>query len=421
MKNLYTFIVAFFLVNGTMAQWFPVVTDTTATFDNLFFTSVSEGYMSNGASILKTTDGGLNWVMQFNDPISGYAGMGSIFFIDSNTGFAIEGAMYSSWGGHSLVLKTTDGGANWVGIDTSDYYLKSVFFTDISTGYIVGGYLNSSGGDEYHVIWKTTDGGNHWITQLDEKGDTLYSIYCVDANTCYAVGGSDASTEHRLIMKTTDGGANWNRILYENGYSLRSVFFTSADTGYVAGNYNNGLLKTVDGGINWIDLSCGSSDYADFNSLFFFNPDTGYVVGYCFDGSGQNIFKTTDGGLNWVVQHTGSELISVYFPAVDTGYAAGSGVILKTENGGGFPVGMDNRNQKTRNLSIKPNPASKSITVKTQTKGTLSVFNTSGQQILQKEITEPNTTVDVNEWKSGVYFVKVFDDTGLQVGKFIKL
>ncbi|HHT51727.1 MAG TPA: glycosyl hydrolase, partial [Bacteroidales bacterium] len=66
--------------------------------------------------------------------------------------------------------------------------------------------------------------------------------------------------------------------------------------------------------------------------MFFTSYDIGYAVG----GSGL-ILKTVDGGGHWVAQTSGTTrtLFSVHFPTVNVGYAVGEqGTILKTVNGG---------------------------------------------------------------------------------------
>jgi len=52
--------------------------------------------------------------------------------------------------------------------------------------------------------------------------------------------------------------------------------------------------------------------------------------------------------------------------------------------------------------------------------GHISIFNLSGQQLLQQEITEPKTSVDVSGFKSGVYIVRLTDDKTVRVQKFVK-
>jgi hypothetical protein len=71
-------------------------------------------------------------------------------------------------------------------------------------------------------------------------------------------------------------------------------------------------------------------------------------------------------------------------------------------------------------IVVYPNPSSDKITISTPAKGSLSIYITSGQEILQQEVTEPATTVDVSGWKSGVYLVKVVGEKGVSVGKFVQ-
>jgi hypothetical protein len=69
---------------------------------------------------------------------------------------------------------------------------------------------------------------------------------------------------------------------------------------------------------------------------------------------------------------------------------------------------------------LHPNPSLDKITLETAFNGQLSILNLNGQQLLQKEKTEPTITIDVSNLPNGVYLVKVVGQTGVQVGKFIK-
>jgi hypothetical protein len=93
------------------------------------------------------------------------------------------------------------------------------------------------------------------------------------------------------------------------------------------------------------------------------------------------------------------------------------GAILKTKNGG---VGLTDLSSQSNTLNIYPNPASTQITISTPNKGNLSILNLNGQQLLQQEITEPTTTIDVRELKSGVYFMRVMGEKNVMMGKFVK-
>jgi hypothetical protein len=87
-------------------------------------------------------------------------------------------------------------------------------------------------------------------------------------------------------------------------------------------------------------------------------------------------------------------------------------------------VGLDESHELTGKFIIYPNPASTSITIdlpgSAPTKYTyLTINNLSGQQLIQQQITEPITVIDVSNLTSGLYVVKVTDERTVQVGKVI--
>ena len=144
--------------------------------------------------------------------------------------------------------------------------------------------------------------GWFWQNPLPQ-GNRLWSVYCLNDTTGFTVGSFGT------ILKTTDGGANWVSQASGSTVWLRSVHFPmDALTGYTVGWYGT-ILKTTNGGANWVSQSSGTTN--GLNSVHFpVDAQTGYAV-----GSGGVILKTTDGGTNWVSQ-TGTSvwLTSVHFP-----------------------------------------------------------------------------------------------------------
>ena len=138
--------------------------------------------------IRKTTDGGSYWDIQtIND-----AYLSSVFFIDENIGWAVGRKLPGG-----IILKSTNGGLNWLPVSLgiiSNNYVSEVYFVDSLTGWIVG---------ENGLIIKTTDGSNSWEEQISGTNNTLHSIHFVDQNTGWAVG-DDAT-----ILHTTDGGVTF--------------------------------------------------------------------------------------------------------------------------------------------------------------------------------------------------------------------
>ncbi len=101
-----------------------------------------------------------------------------------------------------------------------------------------------------------------------------------------------------------------------------SVFFPNEMTGYIMGN--NFYKKTTDGGISWNRTdSIGSSNY------YFLNALTGWVFG------NNRLNFTSNGGSSWSIVNSPLNGLSLYFLNTTTGYACGlNGLINKTTNGG---------------------------------------------------------------------------------------
>jgi len=87
-------------------------------------------------------------------------------------------------------------------------------------------------------------------------------------------------------------------------------------------------------------------------------------------------------------------------------------------------INTDIANSKSnRTFEIYPNPANNQITVITANdnqQNLLSVFNINGKVLIIKHIEKNTTEIDVSTLPSGVYFVKIVNNTGVDIGKFIK-
>jgi len=338
----------------------------------------------------------------------------SVFFIDSNTGFVV--------GDNGTILKTTNGGANWVTIYTtnSSASLYSVYFLNSDTGYAVGNM----------IILKTTNGGTNWISQNPQgNSNELYSVFFTNDTTGYAVGG------YGTYIKTTNGGSNWSVETFQTSgiwpyTELYSVYFPTKNTGYIVGYYAISMssggayfAKTTDGGTNWVSLLPNNlPSQTHLYSVYFTDSITGYAV-----SDGGIIIKTTNGGTNWIIQYPFippyNNLNCVFFPDSNTGYAVGNaGTIFKTTNGGTWIEQEQTENNK---LLLYPNPAKNKITIDLQKisdlKNTyISIYNLQGQLLLQKSITQEKTELHINNLAKGMYIVKVYNNNNTMVTKFVK-
>lgn len=146
---------------------------------------------------------------------------------------------------------------------------------------------------------------------------------------------------------------------------------------------------------SWNPLSSGIT-FSKLKSVFFTDASTGYAVG------SNIILKTVNAWTTWtaLTSGTSSNLWSVYFPDADTGYTVGdNGTMLRTINGGGFPVGLTDLDSKSNTIKIYPNPSSTEITIETSsisTQNHLSIMSLSGQQLFTRQITESKTVATLN-------------------------
>jgi photosystem II stability/assembly factor-like uncharacterized protein len=96
--------------------------------------------------LLKTSDGGKNWSILFSSNESPPSE--SVFFTGADTGYIVSS---------SSVLKTTNGGIDWINQTPSlNGYYNAVFFRDRNSGYIIGGEYSDSCTS---IMLKTTNGG----------------------------------------------------------------------------------------------------------------------------------------------------------------------------------------------------------------------------------------------------------------------
>ena len=362
-------------------------TDVCIINENIVFVVEEEG-----GTILKTTDAGLTWSINFTpypDSQPGYYELYGIDFPDSLTGYAVGNFWGSGWNQtyHAIVLKTTDQGAHWTfqylgpngtwlydvdfpqgntqigyaggrggmilkttngGQDWSAQSsgttcdIKAVHFpVDANTGYAVGGNNTST-----PVLLKTTDGGTHWNSQTSPASVTYWDVCFVDNQTGYAGGYTLGSGGNGTIIKTTNGGNSWTQIWYQALREIYSVHFLNSQTGYAGGwaHPNSGwsgsfIMKTTDGGGNWNPVFIPKF-MTYVLPIGFANTQIGYAAGYVYDQNGGHgqLLKTTDAGAAWNFLNTGPEGIfwAVDFPESDeVGYVAGdAGYIFKTIDGG---------------------------------------------------------------------------------------
>lgn len=150
------------------------------------------------------------------------------------------------------------------------------------------------------------------------------------------------------ILKTTNGGLSWTQQYYNSAHYFRSVEFFDENIGFAGtlsnGNPNATLLKTIDGGQTWTDISSNLSvNVPGICGMHMQDENTIFITGV-FYGSAY-IMKSEDQGDTWTYSNMGNlcnGLVDIFFKDENIGFAVGqsaqgSGLrarIIGTTNGG---------------------------------------------------------------------------------------
>ena len=383
------------------------------------FLNLNTGYAVGGSgTILKTTNGGDNWIFLSSPAL---ATLRKVFFINTSTGYACSDA-----GG---IFNTTNAGLNWVQQSSgTSANMKSIQFTNENTGYAVG--VLSSFPSLLCPVLKTTTGGGMWSMICNLNPDLPSSLFFINSNTGYVVCYDGE------IYKTTNG---WGFFSLNSGTtgSLTCVNFINPDTGIVAGS--NIILKTTNGGINWIQktnpLGAVYSDikYFDNNNIYI-STDHGKII------------KSSDGGENWLIQKTETygAIGGISFINLLTGYLVGVGGIIQKTTNGGTNVSVKNIENLIPNGFILhqnyPNPFNPSTKIRFEIPAHLSfpnastgnpyvslkIYDITGREIntLVNEQLQPGiyeVTFDGSNLPSGIYFYCLISDKFSVTKKMILL
>ncbi len=227
-----------------------------------------------------------------------------------------------------LIISVCQINSQWVeqtsGVTTS---LTSVSAVDGNTAWICG----YSG-----VVLKTTNGGLDWINVSGSPIPStlnLYCIYGIDENNALVAGSNTAS----YVFKTSDGGASWLQVFTEPGGFINTILMGNPMLGFMSGDPVGGrwsLWGTLDGGLTWDSTSFyipQAGNESGWNNSMFYDP-VGAAV--WFGTSNSRVYKTHN-LQNWVAQPTSGQTNSfaVWFNNANMGMTGGTGM-LKTSNGG---------------------------------------------------------------------------------------
>jgi len=275
------------------------------------FLNDKEGYVGNAAGeILFTKDGGHSWEVRLQD---NYTKFRSLYFINKDKGFGIieygnlvqtldGGRTWSpqdlsslGWNTRAVHLsftsdkkgfliteynlyKTANGGQSWTKIqDLSGTYSAGMKFFSETVGFLYG----SEG-----VIYKTINGGDTWDA-IYATGGRIVGVAQSSGQLFAATRSSYSNYETgRAISVSSDEGATWSNLFNYPGSGISRIQFYSTTEGVIL--TSDGLSRTKDNGITWLQ---GTTDITDVADILLVDETMAMIVSH------GNIYKSTDAGM----------------------------------------------------------------------------------------------------------------------------
>ena len=282
-----------------------------------------------GTPVYKSVDGGTSWL-----GLTSFAGLAPPPAVGTVASFGNLGTVRAI-----VPDKLVIAGGAW-----SKLYLTASGFGTCS---VIGGAVTMS----VPRIWRTLDAGANWNTVATAGtgssgavgSDGLHTGVCVDN------GGfpqADFPIPVPLVVDPVDGNTIYIGT-YLRAFSESATYIPSAP---------NGVFKSTDGGVTWVQRSnglpryAGSVDSAHSVLALVMDPNNRnvlYAASNRFDSSLAvgNVYKSVDAGLNWAIAGTGlagqdirallidpANSLRVY--AASGGNALNPGAVFVSENGG---------------------------------------------------------------------------------------
>lgn len=390
---------------------------------------------------LRTIDGGTNWTA-VTVPGAETINFLSIAAIDPDTAY-FAGASFSTI--DTRIYKTTDGGLNWelqYQNTSPSAFINSIAFWNETDGIAVSDPVDGS-----FVILTTTDGGAHWNqTPAENIPPPLpgeFAGFGDGGGTPVAVAGSShawfgtaygtASNDPIRVFRSTDRGQSWtvaNTTLANDGQfrGISSMAFKdtlngfAGSSGFGTAGAGNTLAVTADGGQTWTNVENFVQTDSQVGTLVYV-PNTAFRLLVASTHGGA--VYSDDGGSNWL--NLSLDLFAgLSFVDATTGWAAGPDGRIAKFNGDLPTAVLDRVSEIPQAFELSqnyPNPFNPSTTIQftlaRHTNVELKVFDLLGREvaILVDEALGSGThevVFDADDLPSGIYIYRI------QTGEFVQ-
>jgi photosystem II stability/assembly factor-like uncharacterized protein len=184
---------------------------------------------------------------------------------------------------------------------------------------------------DFGTVLRTDDGGTNWLGLVTGSTEDLTRLATIDSDSVIVAGSC-------TVRRSDDSGATFKRLPWTASDErcaapVAALAFPSDQRGYLA-LADGTVFRTSDGGRTWsrkTSVSGGESTGGKATGLVFTTDDVG--IGITSEG---HVYRTTDGASSWTfVRDAPRALNGIVFASLSVGYAVGDGLeVLKTVDGG---------------------------------------------------------------------------------------
>ena len=261
-----------------------------------FYMGTGEGFFNfdavRGAGIFKSTDGGANWTQLASTNNSSFHFVQKVVVTGSGTVLAAT---------RDGVQRSTDGGTSWtkvlgagIGGGTVD---RAADLEVAANGDVYAGMGLIFGGED--GVYKSTDDGLTWTKMalgVTGFGRVEVATAPSDANTVYVATQSSADFTVNHILVTTDGGSTWGAVPSlpttsgQAWYDLILAVDPNSTSVVYLGEVS--LFRTTDGGTSWTTFGF-SSLHVDHHAIAY-RPGSSTDIVFGNDGG---VYFTSTGNV----------------------------------------------------------------------------------------------------------------------------
>ena len=305
MKTI-TFIFLFTLSGAIFSQTWTLQTSPGPTSRTLFSCSVVDTNVcwmcADTSLVIRTTNGGANWTV-----VSTSLSAGNLYDI-----YATDANHAWTGGDDGSIYYTTNGGANWSFAvpNPTTAFIDGIHMFNNSIGFAVGDPPANYGTWTYYI---TTNGGATWTHGLNSppagnsEGGFNNCIWAIDTSHVYWGGNTSkiyvGGFKGPITSVTTPLG------------NIYGVAFENANTGLIMGSAVT--YRTTNAGVNWAQVTTSQGGYGlsqapSYTAYYWIGKGNGVPGG---------IYRSVDDGATFTAQLTGHHIFSLAMGNVQIGWA----------------------------------------------------------------------------------------------------